>query len=155
MIRGFLLTVLAGFATLSAAADAPVKLINITAEWCPNCLILNPKIDEAMQTLPGGKVDRINLDLTEARGAKRTAMHETARQTAAGHKAGYFWDAFPGQTGIAVLIAADTGEALFCLTRPISVEEIEWRLRQSIVLAEKGAPGARMPDGPDCPAPLN
>ena len=140
-------------------ADAPsVKVVNFTADWCPNCLILNPRLDEAIERFAGGQVERIDLDMTRAsRRApqpQRMKAFSRAIQTAEAHRASYLWDWYGGITGIAVFIAADNGEPISCINRALSVDEMEARLKQAILLAEHGTPGKRKPDGPDCPAPL-
>lgn len=59
----------AGFASAEgeAASDHPsVKIVNFTADWCPNCQILNPRLDEAIERFEDGQVKRIDLDLTDA-----------------------------------------------------------------------------------------
>lgn len=52
-----------------------------------------------------------------------------------------------------MFISADNGEPLTCVNRALSVDEMEQRLTQAILLAERGTPGKRKPDGPDCPPP--
>ena len=151
-------------ATVAAAetegfADTPsVKVVNFTADWCPNCQILNPRIDEAIQRFDVGQVKRVDLDLTDASRRspqpKRMKTFSRAIQKAEAHQASYLWDWYGGITGIAVFISADNGEPLTCVNRSLSVDEMEQRMQQAVLLAEHGTPGERMPDGPNCPAPL-
>ena len=58
---------------------------------------------------------------------------------------------YGGVTGIAVAIAADTGEPLTCFMRPMTVKQIQGQMKLAKILAEKGTPGNRKPEGPDCP----
>ena len=37
-----------------ASADPVVTVINFTADWCPNCQILNPRLDEAIEAFDAG-----------------------------------------------------------------------------------------------------
>jgi len=143
-----------------AHADAPtLKIINFTADWCPNCQILNPRIDKAIEAYPAGTVERVDLDMTKAGRRATDAQVKEASETAIGvsetHKAGYLWDWYGGITGIAVIIASDTGEPISCVMRPMSAKDIQGKIRLANKLV-KGAPkGRRKPQGPDCPDPLN
>jgi len=135
-----------------------VKVVNFTADWCPNCQILNPRLDEAIERFDDGLVKRIDLDLTKAsRRApqpQRMKAFAGAIQTAEAHQAAYLWDWYGGVTGIAVFISADNGEPLSCINRSLSVDDMEQRLKQAVLLADHGTPGERQPNGPDCPAPM-
>ncbi len=142
----------------AATAEPSVKVINFTADWCPNCQILNPRLDEAMSAFEAGSIERIDLDVTDMRGKdsliERTAIQTDVLRLAGEHQASYLWDWYGGVTGIAVAISADNGEPLTCFMRPMKAKDIEKRLKQARILAEQGRPGARKPDGPDCPAPM-
>ena len=147
------------FALLASAAPAMaepvVKIVNFTADWCPNCQILNPRIEEAMARFPGEEIERVDLDLTYTRGAGGDKALAEAVARAERHQAGYLWNWYPrGVTGLAAIVSADNGEPISCVNRLLTVDEIEWRLKQAIILARKASPGARMPDGPDCPPPM-
>ncbi|MEM9939540.1 MAG: thioredoxin family protein [Pseudomonadota bacterium] len=141
-----------------ASAEPSLRIINFTADWCPNCQILNPRIDEAIKDYPEGSIELVNLDVTNAgRGAdelSRTAAFADAIRLADQNKAGYLWDWYGGITGIAVVIAADTGEPITCLMRPLAVKDISDRLKHAKILAERAPAGQRKPGGPDCPAPM-
>ncbi|MEO0606706.1 MAG: thioredoxin family protein [Pseudomonadota bacterium] len=143
------------FSAGSASAAPVVKVINFTADWCPNCRILNPRLDEAIAAFEPGSIERVDLDVTQIRrnsSAIEQAQIETeARLLADQHNAAYLWNWYGGITGIAVAISADTGEALTCFMRPMSAKKIQGELKLAKILAEKGTPGARKPEGPDCP----
>lgn len=152
--------IFAGFATAESEGgpDLPsVKIVNFTADWCPNCQILNPRLDEVIERFEDGQVKRIDLDLSDASRRSpqpvRMKAFAGAIQRAEAHQASYLWDWYGGITGIAVFISADNGEPLTCVNRGLSVDEMEQRLTQAILLAEHGTPGKRKPDGPDCPPP--
>ena len=158
-MRFLVLSFLALILSISAARAEPLlRIINFTADWCPNCQILNPRIDEAMGNYPEGSIELINLDVTNAgRGAdelSRTAAFSDAIRLSDANKAGYLWDWYGGITGIAVVIAADTGEPITCLMRPLGADDISDRLKLAKILAERAPAGRRKPDGPDCPAPM-
>ena len=158
MIRSFILALAALFTFSPAQAEPVLKIINFTADWCPNCQVLNPRLDEAMSTFEAGAIERVDLDMTNA--GRRASMEDslraadTARDTAMAHNVMYLWDWYGGITGIAVFISADNGEPLTCVNRGFELDDMEERMVQAILLAEHGRPGERMPDGPDCPAPI-
>jgi thiol-disulfide isomerase/thioredoxin len=145
-------------AALPASAEPVLKIINFTADWCPNCQILNPRMDEAIEAFEDGAIQRVDLDMTKARRGtpqlEAMQVHTDAINLAGEHKAAYLWDWYGGVTGIAVVIAADNGEPLSCFMRTLSVEDMEKRLNLAKILATRGTPGQRKPRGPDCPAPM-
>lgn len=141
--------------SLSAVAEPSVKIINFTADWCPNCQILNPRLDEAIQNFEDGSVERVDIDVTRIRrnssAIERAEVHTELLQLAGQHQVAYLWDWYGGITGIAVAVSADNGEALTCFMRPMTAKAIKGQLRLAKMLAEQGTPGQRKPDGPDCP----
>lgn len=143
----------------AAQAEPILKIINFTAEWCPNCRVLNPEIDAALMDVPAGEVELVNLDMTRAgRRAtepERNAAFADAIRLANAHKATYLWDWYGGVTGIAVIISADNGEPISCINRLLDADQIEARLIEASILSKRREPGTRMPEGPDCPPPLH
>jgi len=151
----FTLLFLVMASALPSAAAPTVKVINFTADWCPNCQILNPRLDEAISAFEAGSVERIDMDVTGIR--RDTPLVEKGQiqaeliQLAHEHQVRYLIDWYGGITGIAVAVAADTGEPLGCFMRPMKAKDIEKRLNLAKILAEKGKPGTRQPDALNCP----
>lgn len=141
-----------------ASAEPVLKIVNFTAEWCPNCQILNPAINNALTTFPDGEIEVVNLDMTFAgRGSseqRRNAVYADAIRLADSHQAAYLWDWYGGVTGLAAIISADNGEPIACLNRILDEQAITDRLREAQVISKRRTPGTRMPQGPDCPPPL-
>ncbi|MEO1553117.1 MAG: thioredoxin family protein [Pseudomonadota bacterium] len=139
------------------SAEPTVKIINFTADWCPNCQILNPRLDEAISGFATGSVARVDLDTTGAgRSAsplERAAVRTEALEQAAHHQVAYLWNQYGGITGLAVAVSSDTGERLACFMRPMTTDDIEARLRLSLQLAEHGKPGQRSALDQHCPEP--
>ena len=159
MIRPLIACLALCFAPLLAAqADPALKIINFTADWCPNCQILNPAIHNALTTFPDGEIEVVNLDMTDAgRGSseeQRLAVYADAIRLADSHQARYLWDWYGGVTGIAAIISADNGEPISCLNRILDETGIAGRLREAQIISKRRAPGTRMPQGPECPPPL-
>ena len=150
------LTLLTALALVCTAQAEPlVKLINFTADWCPHCQILNPRLDEAAAAFPDEQIELVNLDITLATRNASEQLAEyvftTASDLADQHQVGYLWDQYGGVTGIAVIVASDTGETLGCVMRPMKVRHIEKRLKLALILAEHGKPNQRKPEGTNCP----
>lgn len=141
-----------------AVAEPAVKVINFTADWCPNCRVLNPRLAEALDKIDTDDALRVDLDLTALRGnedeAERAKMIEAIISQTYDHKVRYLWDWYGGFTGIAVIVAADNGEPLSCLHRNLSANKMGDLIRESLVLAQYSPPGKRRPEGPDCPPPM-
>ena len=158
MQRFVISLVLALFSLGPAAAAPAVKVINFTADWCPNCQILNPRLDEAIAAFEPGSIERVDLDATEIRrrssALEKAALNTQLLQQADAHQVAYLRNWYGGITGIAVAVAADTGEPITCFMRPMKAKDIENGLKLAKILAEKGKPGTREPDHWDCPAPL-
>lgn len=146
-------------ASLPSGAEPLLKVVNFTADWCPNCKILDPRIAEAIGRFEAEDIELIELDMTNAsRRAGEMARFNAqadAMRLAHEHEVRYLWDWYGGITGLAAIVAADTGEPISCVMRPMSVEDIENRLKLAKILAERAPPGARKPQGPDCPPPRN
>jgi len=143
---------------LTAQAEPVLKIINFTAEWCPNCQILNPAMNNALTTFPDGEIEIVHLDMTHAgRGSteeQRLRVYADAIRLADSHQAGYLWDWYGGVTGIAAIISADNGEPISCLNRILDEAAISGRLREAQIISKRRTPGTRMPQGPECPPPL-
>ena len=141
-----------------ARAAPVVKVINFTADWCPNCRIVDPRIEEAIGRFPDGEIELVELDMTETRRAgdeKKLRVFADAIRLADSHQAGYLWDWYGGVTGLSAIISADNGEPISCINRALSVDEIEYRLKEARILTLKAPAGRRKPQGPDCPPPMN
>lgn len=115
-----------GFLPSHAAAEPAVYLVSFTAEWCPNCKILDPKMDAALQDFAASDVEPVVLDMTNA--STREASFNKVDGTLL---AGVYGDHL-GVTGIGILTAADSGEKIGCVTREYSTGEISEIIRQSV-----------------------
>ena len=146
------------FAVPSGAAigEAPVKIINLTADWCTSCKVFEPKLSRALESVTTEDVELVNLDLTNLRFGpeSKSATIEASKALLRFHRAEYIWDWYGGYTGMAIMIASDTGEPISCVDLLHSIKNIEDRLALADILARRAAPGRRRPDGADCPKPL-
>ncbi|KCZ94533.1 hypothetical protein [Hyphomonas johnsonii] len=150
------LGIVAALSCLPAAAGPKIKIISFTSAWCPLCRVLDPRIEDAMDQFDPAATEKVELDTTSLRGKDIAADSELAnalRLTAIHHKVGAVWDWYGDRTGLAVIVAADNGEPLTCLTASLTARQIAARMQESLVLATHVAPGKRRPDGTDCPPP--
>lgn len=142
-------------AAAPVSAEPVLKVINFTADWCPNCLALNPRLDEAIAQFERGSVTRIDVDATRLKQRMTEEETEQAHRdmyaVVEAHNVQYLWDWYGGRTGIAVVVAADNSEPIVCFMRHLSTEQIEGQLKLAKILAEKAPPGNRKPEGADCP----
>lgn len=140
MIRVLLLMALVLLAPGGAFAQAPkpsVKLVFFTADWCPNCRIIAPRLDAALARVSG--VERVNIDITDA------ARWDASLERALDANVVRLYNAYVGTTGFAVFAAADTGETLGCITRlhdAAVIASLAERAKQRVASA---APNARAP----------
>jgi len=157
-MRLLTLCLFALMAPVMVSAEPAVKIINFTADWCPNCQILNPEMRAAVSEFQPGEIEIINLDMTHAgRGSseyQRNAVYADAIRLADSHMAAYLWDWYGGVTGLATIISADNGEPISCINRLLDARAIEGRLQEAIIISKRRTPGIRMPEGPECPPPM-
>ena len=143
---------------LPATADPTIKVVNFTANWCPVCRMLDPRLHDAVERFADRGAILVNLDQTRVTlsdDAAQTAIVESLQQLTASHDAAYLWDWYGGQAGIAVIIAADNGEPLTCITSALTTNQIADRIQESVILATRVRAGARRPKGTNCPPPKN
>lgn len=160
MFRPLLMACLAMSAlALPAAGEPIIKVINFTAAWCPNCRILDPRLGEAVAAFDAHEVELVNLDMTKAGRtypeATRAEALAEAERLAQVHKVDELWAWYGGTTGLAAVIAADTGEPIYCFNRLNKTSKIKDRLRLAKLLAEHAKPGNRRPERFNCPPPQN
>ena len=143
-------------APMASFAEAPVKIVNFTADWCASCRDFEPKFARALEDYSYADVELVTVDLTNLRAgpASKQATIEASKALLRFHDAEYLWDWYGGFTGMAVMIASDTGEPISCVDRAYSAKQISDRIKLAGVLARHAAPGRRRPDGADCPPPL-
>ena len=141
----------------SESASESVRILYFTADWCPNCQLIEPRLEEALETLGSAAVRRIDIDVTAMQTADQMAqanVYADAIRTLQASKAEYLWDYYGGYTGVAVLVAADTGEPLSCFTSALDVDTMLKRLRADTARVAALPPGSRW-DGetvpPHCP----
>ncbi|KAF0182476.1 MAG: hypothetical protein IV086_07510 [Hyphomonadaceae bacterium] len=109
----------------STAAQTPaVRLVFFTADWCPNCQVLEPALASALSRVEG--VARLDIDVTNA------LRREESRVQARAANVTRLYDAYAGRTGFAVIARADTGETIGCVTSVYSAAEIEAALRSAV-----------------------
>ena len=158
-MRMLVLAIFVSLVSIAPAISEPlVKVVNFTADWCPNCRILNPRLDEAISAFDGDEIVRIDLDVTAIRrdssALEKAAIETELLQKAGEHQVAYLWNWYGGITGIAVAVAADTGEPIACFMCPMTAIDIQKRLNLAKILAENAKPGTRQPKRWDCPQPL-
>ncbi|MEM1194286.1 MAG: thioredoxin domain-containing protein [Pseudomonadota bacterium] len=135
-----------GLETAQQSSTAPViYVVNFTADWCPNCKILDPALATALMQVDGMPMQAVTLDLTNADTAN--AAFDRVNGTVL---AGVYGD-YIGLTGLAVMVAADSGEKLGCATRVMDVGGIAATIRGAVETATAYPAGERPAPGFLCP----
>ncbi len=125
--------------------DIELYVVNFTAEWCPNCRVLDPALYKALETIDRQSVQHIEFDMTTP---QRT--NETFDKVNGTVLAGVYGD-YLGITGLVVMIAADSGEKIDCATRLMSADAIEASITNAVDIVRKKTPGTRETESILCP----
>ncbi|MEQ8843556.1 MAG: thioredoxin domain-containing protein [Phycisphaerales bacterium] len=86
----------------NAAGEAPVVAVMMTADWCSTCKTLEPRVQQAMTSMPYNSVAMVYADYTDR-------QSPAAEQTLADAGLTSLHESNGGKTGIVYLIDADTG----------------------------------------------
>lgn len=144
-MRMLALAALLALATPAQAETPLVKVVFMTADWCPNCEVLRPELAAAIARVEG--VQRIDIDVTTPTRRAQSAEIAVANDVVAQH------DMWIGRTGFAAIVDVTTRRTLGCVTSSYQAPEIEGALRRAVSNARNRA---RRPDRPvrlsDCPA---
>lgn len=146
--RTLVLALLAMF-TMASSAHAQmqvrppaVRVVFMTADWCPNCAALRPELDMAISRVEDAV--RIDMDVTTPARRAKSRDAAIANNILAQH------DAWIGRTGFAAVVDASTHRTLGCVTATWKAPEIEGALRRAVAKARSRA--NRPLRLSDCPA---
>ncbi len=127
------------------SAPAAVQAILFRADWCSNCHILEPILEQAMAQVNGVPVELVVLDFTNAE------RWDQSIETALDHNVVKIYNAYAGITGLVVLTASDTGERIGCFNRTFSAPAMVHAMKQAVITAESAPPGQRDGQSMFCP----
>jgi hypothetical protein len=142
VIRALAFSVLLAFSLPAHAQNPLVRVVFMTADWCPNCQALRPELDAAISRVEGAA--RIDMDVTTAARRARSAETAIANGVVAQH------DLWIGKTGFAAIVDATTRQTLGCVTASWKAPEIEGALRRAVSNARNHA--SQSPRLSTCPA---
>ena len=137
----------------TSLAQARLKLVTLTADWCARCQVLESALARALETMPPGSVETVEIDLTHIRRGKdaRDGISAASQARLAIHKAGWIWEAHGLRTGLAFIIDARTGAPLACLTSAVPSGSMASQLTLAARLASADNPVSSSKWGTDCP----
>lgn len=148
LVTAIALTTASFVSVLSPSAEAQeVYLVNLTAEWCGNCKILDPRLDKVEKRFKDTSVQRVELDFTNG-----TTMGQAFEKVNGTFMAGVFAD-YAGLTGLAVLVSADSGEKIDCINRTMTTDAIEMQIVAAREIVRTTPIGKREMGSIMCPAP--
>ncbi|MEL6111441.1 MAG: thioredoxin domain-containing protein [Pseudomonadota bacterium] len=127
------------------ATEPTVYVVNFTADWCPNCKVLDPALADALTLVVGLAIAPVTFDLTNAE--TTNAAFEKVNGTLLG---GVYGD-YIGLTGLVVMVAVDSGETISCATRVMDASGIAVTIRDAVKTAATSPPGKRPAPGFLCP----
>lgn len=144
---GLTAALLGSVLTTQVAQAQEVLVVNLTADWCSSCKVFDPRLEEATSRIQDSSIERIELDFTN-----ETAIGEAYEKVNGTLAAGVFAD-YAGLTGMAVLVAADSGEQIECLNKSMTVDVIEHQIKSASRLVRETGIGHRDTGSMMCPAP--
>jgi len=145
-------SLMSGLAVTPAAAEAPdlVYGIYFRSDWCPNCVILEPSLDEARARSRELPLELLVIDLSAGEAEFQLALGAVLDRGLARYYNQYF-----GLTGFVLYAAADTGEVLDCVTRLHDADAIVRVENHAVEAVRSRLPHERAPGGAAlCPPPL-
>tara|TARA_R110002072_G_scaffold10833_10_gene50147 strand:- start:731 stop:1264 length:534 start_codon:yes stop_codon:yes gene_type:complete len=145
-------SMLSGLPASPAAAEAPdlVYGIYFRSDWCPNCAILEPSLDEVRARSQELPLELMVVDLSAGEAEFQLALGEVLDRGLARYYNQYF-----GLTGFVLYAAADTGEVLDCVTRLHDADAIMRVEARAIEAVRTRPPNERAPGGIAlCPPPM-
>ncbi len=147
MIRALIAAAMFALSAQAACAQTPtVRLVFFTADWCPNCRVLEPELARAVSRVSGA--ERVDVDATDARSQAESAARAERLGLAR------LYADYAGKTGFAAIVAADTLEPIACITASFAAPEIEAELRRAITRVRTRPPLSRATDrAAACPKP--
>ena len=135
-------------------------VVNFTADWCPNCKVLDPALDKALASLGIPQdgdtrlataseapvpITHVELDLTNP------ARNQEAFEKVNGTVLGGVYGDYIGLTGLVVLIAADSGEKINCATRLVDSNAIAQSIQDALTIVKTTPAGTRETESIFCP----
>lgn len=134
-----------------AAADPALRVVSFTADWCPTCRVLDPRLEQAIRMSDTSDIVLSQFDLSDHRSKSDAELESTHGKLALKWKVDEIWAQYRGRTGFAVIAAFDSGEALGCLGLGMDAARMGQQLDLAIRVVKEAAPDARPMIGPDCP----
>ena len=118
-----------------ATPQPAVRVVFFTADWCPNCRVVAPRLEAALRGAP--QAERVDIDITDS------ARWDASLERALDQRVVGLYNAYVGTTGFAVIAAADTGETIACVTRLHEPAVIAAMIARAMVRSQEPAAGAR------------
>lgn len=125
--------------------EPTLYVVNFTAEWCPNCKVLDPALERALEGINTDHVQHFEFNMTDSLRSEET-FHKVNGTVLAGVYGDYL-----GVTGLVVMIAADSGEKIDCATRLVSAEAIKASIYNSLEIVRNNPAGTRETTSILCP----
>lgn len=137
--------VAAGSMSPSTSAELLVNVVLFRADWCANCHILEPVLEQAMEQIGDTPVELVVLDFTNAQ------KWDQAIEVALDHNVVKVYNAYAGLTGLVVMTVASTGERIDCFNRTFSAPAMVHAMKQAVSRAQSAPAGQPLSASAFCP----
>ena len=135
---------------LRGYAEPSVRVVAFTANWCPTCQVLDPRIQAAIRASAPDRIVLSEFDFSDAKRDNSNQLNRENAERALAWKIEDIWNSYKGRIGFAVITALDTGETLGCLSPRMTAERMRQRLELAVRMSTETPQGSRKSIGEDC-----
>jgi len=138
------LTLGLGATANSMTATPDVYVVMFSADWCAPCKIVEPALDQALNSLRDPGIEYVNIDISQGRGdlnAHTVFDRGLVKQ----------YNSWLGVTGFAAIIDGDTKRTLGCVNMTYDAESMAMHIKNLKTYAVANAESFDL----TCPEPNN
>jgi thiol-disulfide isomerase/thioredoxin len=114
-----------------------VYVVSFTAAWCPNCRVLDPMVAEVRRTSLHRSAEFVTFDFSNDKSWDATTELAIEKDLVS------VYNGYAGVTGLAAIVAADTGEVITCVNRSFTTATIGAAIDRAIERTKSAPQGRR------------
>lgn len=144
----------------AAQAQAKLRIVSFTADWCSICQVMDPRMETALRYLSDPSIIYDPVDLSLSRSAHdpdRIFFRANFYRSLEERGIAAIYNGYQGYpyTGYSVILAADTFEPLACIVGARSTEQVISLLQTARNTVERKPAWQRSSPNDNCPSSFN